>query len=333
MSCTNPSLIKVILDPSTGSLMYHFLGNARFTDPSDYGDYNSLSERGYFYIPVPCRHCLSCKIDYSRSWANRLCIELQDMQKAVFVTLTYNNENVPYVDPFRRIFDPIDNVMTLDKRHVQLFFKRLRKHFPDRKIRYYLCGEYGPKNKRPHYHAIIFGLDLSDFADLSMIGENELHDPYFTSPLFESIWNKGFVLLGQVNYKTCAYVARYVLKKHYQKDFHDLHGAIPEFTLCSRRPGIGCLRYQDILDKGMTHLTFATSDGVHTIPIPSSILRKGKNDECYVDFCNSMIYNRVNESNARLKAEVIWSEKDFNSFLISEQKRLRESMKLVPERK
>lgn len=47
----------------------------------------------------------------------------------------------------------------LSRRDCQLFMKRLRKRiskYTDEKIRYYVCGEYGPKHFRPHYHFLLF---------------------------------------------------------------------------------------------------------------------------------------------------------------------------------
>lgn len=55
--------------------------------------------------------------------------------------------------------------MTLNKKHVQDFFKRLRdKYYQHEKkwkiehppIKYYACGEYGGRFRRPHYHIILF---------------------------------------------------------------------------------------------------------------------------------------------------------------------------------
>jgi len=47
----------------------------------------------------------------------------------------------------------------LSKRDAQLFLKRLRKHISlitDEKIRFFLCGEFGPKSLRPHFHLLVW---------------------------------------------------------------------------------------------------------------------------------------------------------------------------------
>jgi hypothetical protein len=38
----------------------------------------------------------------------------------------------------------------------------LRKKISPLKIRFFHCGEYGDKTRRPHYHALIFGYGFPD---------------------------------------------------------------------------------------------------------------------------------------------------------------------------
>lgn len=233
-------------------------------------------------IKIPCGKCLGCRLDYSRSWADRMILELASMtdKKAIFVTLTYDNEHVTYYqgDDFEDV--PIG--MTLVKKDVQDFFKRLRKRF---KCRFYLSGEYGPRTGRPHYHAIIFGIGLSDFDDLRRLGKNELGQYWYTSPTFERIWNNGFVTLSDVSYNTCAYVSRYVMKKINTQEVDD--GRQPEFVLMSRRPGIGFYYYDNQMKPKIgepdgvltSHIYVSSTDGSKKISIPSYFL-----DKIAVDF-------------------------------------------------
>lgn len=72
--------------------------------------------------------------------------ELDYHDDACFITLTYSDEHLPTNN-------------SLVKRDLQLFFKRLRKSYPN-KIKYFACGEYGEQTERPHYHAILFGIGL-----------------------------------------------------------------------------------------------------------------------------------------------------------------------------
>lgn len=152
-----------------------------------------------------------------------------------FITLTYDNENLP------------EN-RSISKEELQKFFKRLRKR-TGQKLRYFACGEYGEKNNRPHYHAIIFGYDFPD-KELYSKANGQL---LFRSRELEKLWTKGFSTIGHVTFESCAYVARYVMKKYknsdpekvnekyklLDQDSGEIHQLVPEFCLMSRRPGIG----------------------------------------------------------------------------------------------
>lgn len=208
-------------------------------------------------IKVPCGKCLGCRLDYSRTWADRMIYELDTYSgHGLFVTLTYDDEHVPPAydcDESGEVFcdeegNPLLAGYTLKKKDLQDFFKRLRKYYSPRILRYFACGEYGRKPKtglypRPHYHAVIFGLALSDFSDRSCVGVNELGQCYYTSKLFQKFWPFGHVCLSEVSYMTCAYVSRYCSKKAFSEfDLPDF--VLPEFTLMSRRPGIGSYYYE-----------------------------------------------------------------------------------------
>lgn len=323
MSCINPNYLEAFTDDCTGLITYKFMGNARHSNPLSFGRFSDLADGKKFCVTIPCRHCLGCAIDYSREWANRLCLELLDSKKAVFVTMTYNNESVPKTDK---------GVLTLCVRDTQLFFKRLRKYFENVTIRYYLAGEYGGKTHRPHYHAIIFGISPLDFPDLKLFTMNELGNGIYTSKIFEDIWNNGFCSLAEVNFKTCAYVSRYVLKKHYGFNKHELNGALPEFNNSSRRPGIGLKSYRDVLSKDCDLITLNTGDDVHTFSIPKAILKKGLQDENFVDFCRQYCYNKLDKSNDRLISDLLWTEKSYDQYLRDNFKELYSRIKLLKER-
>lgn len=83
--------------------------------------------------------------------------------KTCHVALTYNDEMLPK-DRY------------LDKAVHQKFMKKLRRRI-DRKIRYYICGEYGFSGERvwnPHYHAILFNVDAKkDYLAIADSWTNE----------------------------------------------------------------------------------------------------------------------------------------------------------------
>lgn len=198
------------------------------------------------FVVIGCGNCLGCRIDYSREWANRMLLELPYCDKSCFITLTYSDEFVPtseYVD----LNGTFCTSLTLRKRDFQLFMKRLRKHFPEFSIRFFAAGEYGDTTFRPHYHAVLFGVD---FDDKVFFKKSREKFNYYISDTLSRLWGKGHALLTDVSWETCAYTARYVTKKHKgkDKDFYDFFNIEPEFALMSRKPGLGRLWYNEHCD-------------------------------------------------------------------------------------
>jgi len=189
---------------------------------------------GYVDLPVElaCGQCQGCRLERSRQWAIRCVHEAQMHSKNSFITLTYSPEHLP-----------ADGGLVLAD--WQKFAKRLRhKAGP---FRFFHCGEYGELNKRPHYHACIFGLDF--IADRSL-WKDDGRNPLFRSPLLDSCWGLGFASVGALSYKSAAYVARYVMKKATGDLALEEYGRVdeetgevsflrPPYVTMSRRPGIG----------------------------------------------------------------------------------------------
>jgi len=186
-------------------------------------------------VQVPCGKCIGCKLERSRQWAIRCMHENTLHEKSCFVTLTYNDENLPPNG-------------TLVLEHFQLFMKRLRKKFSPQKIRFFHCGEYGAKLSRPHYHAILWGVDFSDKVLREVTDKGS---KLYVSNTLNDLWeNQGFTTIGEVTFESCAYVARYVTKKingekafsHYSDmdlQTGELFEKKPEYITMSRRKGIG----------------------------------------------------------------------------------------------
>lgn len=198
-------------------------------------------------MQVPCGQCMDCRLEKSRNWAVRMVHESQEHEDSCFITLTYNEENLP-------------EDLSICKKEVQLFIKRLRKLIKPKKIRYYAVGEYGSleeiedeferiryisrygssKLGRPHYHAIIFNYWPEDSKKIVTPFTKEQDDKVFESESLAKIWNKGFHTIGECTFETAAYVARYVTKKINQNPLEDnearfhYKGREPEFALMSR---------------------------------------------------------------------------------------------------
>lgn len=207
---------------------------------------------------VACGQCLGCRLDRSRMWAIRISHEAGMFEHTggnCFVTLTYRDESeCTLYEAEKNFFVPSD--WSLHRKHFVDFMKRLRRKFPDDKLRFYMAGEYGNRCKhgihlhlvdcplcnvgRPHFHACLFNCS---FPDLEPYGSRD-GDLRYTSPFLASIWKYGFVDVGELNFDSAAYVARYILKKvtgkmaddHYMS--YDLDGVItfiePEYSTMSR---------------------------------------------------------------------------------------------------
>lgn len=191
------------------------------------------SYKGSVAFLLPCGRCIGCRIARARDWASRMHHEAQLHDENSFVTLTYEDRQLP-----------ADG--SLSPRATQLFMKRLRKA-TDVKLRYFVCGEYGDKTGRPHYHAIIFGYG---FPDKTIWRSAPSGGHLYRSPLLERVWPFGNAEIGSVTHKSAGYVARYCMKKvtgdlaedHYMRP-HPVTGVVyrvqPEFARMSRRPGLG----------------------------------------------------------------------------------------------
>ncbi|ALS03695.1 VP4 [Gokushovirus WZ-2015a] len=182
-------------------------------------------------LRIPCGQCLGCRVAKAREWSLRCMHEASQHRDNCFVTLTYRPEDLPK-----------DGSLVLE--HWQLFAKRLRFHAGP--FRYLHCGEYGDDNFRPHYHALIFGMDFPD----KVLWSGRRTYPVYMSRFLEETWGLGFCTIGALTRESAMYVAKYTLKK--------LSGAMkkeryrrldpvtgeewyvrPEYATMSRNPGIG----------------------------------------------------------------------------------------------
>jgi hypothetical protein len=155
-----------------------------------------------------CGQCINCRITRRKEWTCRILLEAKHhLNKNSFITLTYDEENLPYEG--------------VTKDESQRFIKRLRRKFSTR-FRYFIVGEYGDIGGRPHYHAVLFGLPPVDYV-YDRINE---------------AWGKGIIDVTELNQNRAQYVAGYVTKK-YTATTGAPQGCGKEFSLMSRNPGIG----------------------------------------------------------------------------------------------
>lgn len=159
-------------------------------------------------VLVPCGKCEDCLKKKQSDWISRLFVEAQMSLSSFFVTLTYDENNLPFPDG-------------VNKKDVQLFFKAFRKIAPG-KFKYFLVSEYGSVSSRPHYHFLLFFDCKYDWITLS-------YD-------IEKCWKKGQHKIGTVGLDSISYCAKYCLKS--KRDPRNIYDN-PTFALMSKRPAIG----------------------------------------------------------------------------------------------
>lgn len=195
---------------------------------------------------IPCGKCIGCRLDYSREWANRGFLEAKCWKDNYFVTLTYDDMNLPtqewldtddegnYTRSIRHPLIPEDFTK---------FMKKLRKELGNG-IRFMGCGEYGTEGKRPHFHIILFNAKLpkESFYKPRIIN-NEM---YFQNTIIEKCWKKGLSNVSEASWNNIAYTARYITKKingDMETEHYDEYGNVKEFFRTSRNGGIGKFYY------------------------------------------------------------------------------------------
>lgn len=269
MACTSPlyRIRDVVFEDRKSSCR----GLRQVVSRGDYefyiSDYLRFGLRPEHFQQIACGQCLHCRLSYSRSWADRLVLESMDYSEENnwFLTLTYSDDYLPEpVEVLNKETGERQVVYMLDKSELQSFMKRLRitldRKFGFKNIRFYGCGEYGDKNGRPHFHIILLNCPLPDVlpSDLFRVNREAGTSVLYESDLINRCWlYKGLACLGRLTWHSCAYVARYVMKKQkgFSKDeFLESHFFIredgsevsyqDEFVLMSRNPGIAYNYFQ-----------------------------------------------------------------------------------------
>lgn len=179
-----------------------------------------------------------------------------------FVTLTYEDENMPRLEDGRGI---------LVRKDMQDWLKRLRsevsRSFNGRKIRFFGVGEYGDTTWRPHFHLALFNLPncVYGYSRYSTGSKNCC----YICDMVRDTWARGNILVAELNTNSAQYVCGYVTKKMTSKDDLRLKGLPPEFSAMSLRPGIGGDAMWEVAD---TLMKFDLVDSESDVP---STLRHG----------------------------------------------------------
>lgn len=225
--------------------------------PKEYYDSHFCPD--YRKMQVPCGHCDGCMKDKVNDLFVRLYFEwircVDAKNGSVWLgTLTYEDSQLPRTE---------DGVPCFDKRHVQLFFKRLRKR-SDLKFKVFYVTEYGGEFGRPHYHFILFvedflSSDSNKFRLLQWVAESwtKIEDRNYN---MSSMNNIGLFNMQRVDVKPVydskglRYVSKYIAKQFGTEDFLklDLEGWQSFFYQCSVGLGDCILEYanRDMWQKG-----------------------------------------------------------------------------------
>ncbi len=159
-----------------------------------------------------CGQCRACRVRRSQEWVTRLMMESYSHSESVFTTLTYAEDRV-----------------SVAKRDLQKFLKRLRSRLAPDRFRYFAVGEYGERTGRPHYHIMLFGVGVGQESNI------------------EEAWRNGFIKVDELNRARCRYIVKYTIKRLTQPDaFSD--GRSPEFALMSRKPSLGRAMLQSAME-------------------------------------------------------------------------------------
>ncbi len=188
-------------------------------------------------ITIACGQCTGCRLERSRQWAVRIMHEAQMHEDTCWITLTYNKKHLP-------------EDKSLVKADFQKMIKRWRRWLIKPEVlRYYMCGEYGEEDHRPHYHACIFGQNFPDQTLWRQKNGNKL----YRSKTLEKLWPFGHSEIGTLTQESAGYTARYIMKKQtgdkgvieYGISFDHETGEvqresrIPPYNAMSLKPGIG----------------------------------------------------------------------------------------------
>lgn len=146
----------------------------------------------------PCGYCSGCLRKKANDWKVRLAHEIQLSEQVTFLTLTYDDKNLP-------------QDKSVDKDAFVKYVKRLRSRLKRRKhkgITYFGCGEYGDKTARPHYHIILFGISAQHYRELFC--KQEQSDRWIK----DTLWTDGFTRPEDVRspVRASSYVSNYLVK-------------------------------------------------------------------------------------------------------------------------
>lgn len=252
---------------------YEGVTNTRFDDNKEITRYEKFKDRlldldKYFYFyhsetgetfpmffVAPCNKCRDCLRSRYTEYASRLTLEaLSQDYPPIFFTLTYDNDHLPEGG-------------SVSKSDISCFIKRMQTYLPrygfkDSVPRFFICSEYGPLHGRPHYHGLLFGVDLSSIEDFFTFGD-----------VLHASWDKCDPRncpyeMARSNVGCAKYVTKYIIKGLKDKNIPD--GCLPNFISTPRRVGLGL---PALLNPTVVRAILSSTDGTITLPSVSRYAR------------------------------------------------------------
>lgn len=193
---------------------------------------------------VPCKKCFACRCAARYAWAFRLYQEFKHSQSAYFVTLTYNDDNVP-TDVYYKVIDTkyytlVDkktgeikdckrNIYALETSRSVIF----RKH-----KKYELRHNITNFDSLNRFHATDFLKKVQKYCKrvyshlcryylIGEYGDSDSHRPHYHSLMFfkdvinleqcenivKDCWNYGNIVVKSVNFSNINYVGKHQIKE------------------------------------------------------------------------------------------------------------------------
>ena len=277
-------------------------------------------------VLLPCGKCVGCLENRKFYWVNRMKLENELHDCGTFLTLTYNDENLPE---------------KCIKSDVQKFIKRLRNVSRDYDIsipcdfKYFFVSERGSRSDRPHYHAVIFGIDMMSDEWLPRLATFKDGYPVYCSTVVEKLWPFGFNVVAPVTGANIGYVAKYIVKQDSDDCFNLKSLGIGNgYVYDIKRQGRK-LNYtlrpdsRELLERGRVHLPSRNS--VDEVYLPKNVYQKLWD----VDFelaCDCMLLRRLNVRRYKDNNEFQEAKKRFLASYENKQKKQKLKGKINDEK-
>lgn len=231
---------------------------------------------------------------------------------ACFLTLTYDEARLPRLQ--NDTYLP-----TLQLSDYQNFLKKLRNRHSGVGLRFFGCGEYGSQTHRPHYHLLLLN---SDFTDRKLIKSGTEYNLY-ASKILSELWSLGHASIGNVDWHSACYVARYCTKKNQNgKTVND--GRLPEFVTMSRRPGLGAGYFNKFQSELLDH------DNIIVNGVPASLPRYYDNKLAgltgFVETRDGHLLSKMEMLKFRRRRKISWQSRADNG---TTRLRIRETVALA----